>query len=334
MKRPFQEIAGIACRGYSLLLQRAITDFGADVPFGRVPDKLREHYGIELGTRTAAVITEQHAHAIDGETMIPPARKTAEALTLVAEMDGSMIPTVETGPVPGEEGGAIPNDLRKTRRLLWKEAKLTLVRRSDEVKPLFAATLGDASAAGAQLRQLAEAAGMNRSSHVHGLGDGACWIAEKMEEQFGTQARYTVDFYHVCEYLNAASGSIVGEEQTAWMDKQKTRLKTGQLKAVMAALEPHREPANIASEDAPVRACYRYFEHRPGQFEYQDAIARDLPIGSGEIESAHRYMIQERIKRPGAWWKKANAQAMLNLRVARANGCWDNYWDRLFLKAA
>lgn len=30
LKRPFQEIAGVVCRGYSLLLQRAITDFGAD----------------------------------------------------------------------------------------------------------------------------------------------------------------------------------------------------------------------------------------------------------------------------------------------------------------
>jgi hypothetical protein len=29
-------------------LQRAVTDFGADVAFGKVPQKLREHYGIEV----------------------------------------------------------------------------------------------------------------------------------------------------------------------------------------------------------------------------------------------------------------------------------------------
>jgi hypothetical protein len=28
-----------------------------------------------------------------------------------------------------------------------------------------------------------------------------------------------------------------------------------------------------------------------------------LPIGSGEIESAHRYVAQQRLKRPGAWWR-------------------------------
>jgi len=38
----------------------------------------------------------------------------------------------------------------------------------------------------------------------------------------------------------------------------------------------------------------------------------NLPIGSGEVESAHRYVIQERLKLPGAWWAHPNAQAMLD----------------------
>jgi len=32
----------------------------------------------------------------------------------------------------------------------------------------------------------------------------------------------------------------------------------------------------------------RYIENRPGQFDYQNAIKNNLPIGSGQIESAHR----------------------------------------------
>lgn len=46
---------------------------------------------------------------------------------------------------------------------------------------------------------------------------------------------------------------------------------------------------------------------------FVDAIARELPIiGSGEIESAHRYIARQRLKRPGAWWR---AQQM-------PNTCW------------
>ncbi|MBK7765237.1 MAG: hypothetical protein IPI44_03550 [Sulfuritalea sp.] len=96
-----------------------------------------------------------------------------------------------------------------------------------------------------------------------------------------------------------------------------------------AALLPFQEADSIPSSEAPVRQCFRYITNRPGQFNYQEAIAANLPIGSGEVESAHRYVIQKRLKLPGAWWLKDNAQAMLNLRTARANNRWDYYWDAL-----
>jgi hypothetical protein len=67
--------------------------------------------------------------------------------------------------------------------------------------------------------------------------------------------------------------------------------------------------------------------NRPKHLNYQDAIKRDLPIGSGEIESAHRYVVQQRLKRPGAWWLAPNAERMLALRVHRANRLWSGYWQ-------
>ena len=83
-----------------------------------------------------------------------------------------------------------------------------------------------------------------------------------------------------------------------------------------------------ADSEAPVRVCYRYLLNRPEQLNYQDAIKRDLPIGSGEIESAHRYVVQQRLKRPGAWWQAHTAERMLALRVHRANRQWQHYWNR------
>ena len=49
----------------------------------------------------------------------------------------------------------------------------------------------------------------------------------------------------------------------------------------------------------PVRACLRYLSNRPHQLDYKGALEKGLPIGSGEIESAHRYVIQQRLKLPG-----------------------------------
>ena len=86
--------------------------------------------------------------------------------------------------------------------------------------------------------------------------------------------------------------------------------------------------------DHPVTACDRYIRNRLSQLDYPGAIQRGLPIGSGEIESAHRYVIQERLKLPGAWWAPRNVEAMLALRINRANREWADYWKGLEKQAA
>ena len=321
--RPFQSAAGISCRAYSTRLQRVITDFGADLPFARVSEKVREHYGINIASGATATITERHARRMTEADMTPTKRPASGPMTLIAEIDGSMIPVVQTGTTDGDG----PKDRRKTRKVFWKEGKLSLTRRSDEINPVFAVTLGDAVAAGADLMRLAIATGFDKRSRVHGLGDGAPWIQDQMERQFGAQGTYLVDFYHVCDYLAAAK--VCAANDSGWMDRQKDRLKTDQLPLVMAALAPFQEAEIVPSEQAPIRACDRYLTNRPGQFNYQAAINAGLPVGSGEVESAHRYVIQKRLKLPGAWWKPDNAQIMLNLRVARANGGWHRYWDAI-----
>ena len=70
-------------------------------------------------------------------------------------------------------------------------------------------------------------------------------------------------------------------------------------------------------------------DNRTGQFNYKEAIANDLPIGSGAIESAHRYIIQDRLELAGAWWTGENAHNMLALRTLRANNAWESYWEGL-----
>jgi hypothetical protein len=59
---------------------------------------------------------------------------------------------------------------------------------------------------------------------------------------------------------------------------------------------------------------------------YEDALKKELPIGSEEIESSHRHILQKRLKTSGAWWRVNNANSMLQLRTARANRYWEDYW--------
>ena len=194
---------------------------------------------------------------------------------------------------------------------------------------------GDVTEAGKQLFGCARAVGFGKQSQVHAVGDGADWIALQVEERFGGQGSYLVDFYHVCDYLSAAAGAIHTDdiEASAWLGKQKENLKAGRSNEVIAALKPHIEADSVVDSEAAVRSCLRYLNRRKEQLDYPRANANELPIGSGEIESAHRYIVQKRLKLPGSWWCAANADHMLALRLNRGNKQWGAYWDQ-FRKVA
>ena len=135
-----------------------------------------------------------------------------------------------------------------------------------------------------------------------------------------------MDFYHVSEYLAAAAPKVArpGREQS-WRRRQQARLLENKVAGVLRSLESRREPEG--QEEAPVRAAWRYLSERRGHMDYASARRRELPIGSGEIEGGHRHVVQARLKLSGGWWREQSAQAMLQLRVARANHLWDRYWS-------
>jgi hypothetical protein len=177
--------------------------------------------------------------------------------------------------------------------------------------------------------------GFGVDSHVHAVGDGAPWIVGQIAEQFGAQGSYLIDFYHVCEYLSPAAKLIAPDAaaEIAWMEAQKDALKTGRADDVLRTLRSHREAPDVSDDQAPVRTCHRYLSARRDQLKYREALAEGLPTGSGEIESAHRYVAQKRLKLPGAWWLVEHAEHMLALRINRLNGDWDAYWAALAAKS-
>jgi hypothetical protein len=163
------------------------------------------------------------------------------------------------------------------------------------------------------------------------LGDGATWITEQAQLPFGTQGHYLVDFYHLGDYLSAAADALAPKDKQAWREEKKTWLQENRWKDVLRNLEPALEPEHVPDAEAPVGACHRYIAHRSDGLDYQGALAKGLPLGSGEIEKAHQYLFQ---KIAGAWWKAENLAKMVALRVLRANRGWQAYWSEVGQKAA
>jgi len=288
--------------------------------------KLREHYGIEIPVSTVRAVTEKH-----GAAMLARQKEASEwpaeagVATLITEMDGSMLPVVETTANPTPE--ATPLDRRKTRHLSWKEVRLCLAHEPGRTNPVyFGETTSNASEAGEQWRECTIVAGAGKKTKFHGLGDGAVWITEQMDLRFGAQGHYLVDFYHLCDYLSAAAERVAGSDKAGWLEETKDWLKKNRWPEVLESLEPFLEGTHVPDQEAPVRACHRYIENRSDCLDYKGALAADLPIGSGEIESAHRYVFQKRLKISGAWWTLENLGKIMALRVVRTNQAWEDYW--------
>jgi len=77
-----------------------------------------------------------------------------------------------------------------------------------------------------------------------------------------------------------------------------------------------------------VETCLRYLSNRADHLDYAEALKQGLPIGSGEVESGHRSVLRKWLKKPGAWWTRANAETMAQLKTLQANGDWENLWRK------
>jgi hypothetical protein len=304
-----------------------LTDFGADESFSKAAAKVKEHYRIDVPESGVRQVTQKHASMSKQQEQLETSMGGKGVCQIIAETDGCLIPIVEI------EEKSPAKDRRKQRRLDWREARLSLARRADQVSKRYRATLGGVEQAGAQLLDCVIKAGGGKQTAIHCVGDGAGWIVRQVEQQFHGQATYLIDFYHLSEYLAKAGDEISGGNRQ-WLHKQQSRLKANRVMEVLKEVEGKVESQEVGEDQAPVRACARYMRNRLGCLDYQGAIEGGLPIGSGEVESGHRSVIQARLKVSGGWWKEANAENMLALRTMRASGEWQSYWDSVRQAAA
>ena len=317
--RVFAPAVGVSAYGKSRRLQRVLADFGAENSFEASCKRVKEHYGFEINASAVRIETMRHARRA-AEMLESEYAESFRVLPkkgaayVIAEADGTMICTVEPGPRKAE------------RPRSWQEMRLVAAEAQGSTTPVYGATFGDVDDTGRRWGHCTRQAGWALSSQIHVLADGAEWIEKKGREVFGNQLLFTVDFFHLSEYLAAASESCRPKQPKRWLKTQQDRLKRGASDKVIKALKVNREADTVPDEQAPVRCALRYLSNRLDQIDYPRALANDLPIGSGMIESGHRHVLQARLKRAGTAWLKQNAHDLAQLRVLRSNNRWEEYW--------
>jgi len=310
--RVLPEAIGISCRGLSAQLQSALYDFGVEDSFRLAVYRLNVHYGFTLSHERIRLTTLAKARGLAEELgRREPVRTIAGegSEAIVAQCDGSMIRLVTTGS---------SGDKRKKRELEWKEACLCAASAKGSASIFYEGLIGDVHQAGKLWSHAVDRAGWGANTYVQAMGDGAVWIEEQASICFPGSS-FVLDLYHVCEYLDAAAESCAHREKPKrWLQRQKNKLLKGKKNQLISELANKAEPAHLPDEAAPIRSAFRYMNARQQQLNYPEALARGLPVGTGMIESAHKQIIQKRMKGSGMAWLPNHANALIQARAQRA----------------
>jgi hypothetical protein len=158
------------------------------------------------------------------------------------------------------------------------------------------------------------------------INDGACWIWKWIAKAY-PQSTQIIDFYHVMEYL-AKSAKILFKDTSecqAWIDKQEAALKEDGVNLLIKEIEDLMVTTKMTkTQKVELNKIKKYFKKHQQRMLYKTFTDRGLLIGSGPIESAHRVVLQKRLKQSGQRWSKKGAQNVINLRIQHKNGLWNN----------
>jgi hypothetical protein len=148
----------------------------------------------------------------------------------------------------------------------------------------------------------------------------------------GVEITIQLDIVHVLEYLWRAAYAFHPEsspEAEKWVEDRLLALLSGRpageiAKSLRAMIVRHDLNPKVAK---PVVKCASYLVKNARWLHYDRALADGLPIATGVIEGACRYLVQDRMGRTGARWSLAGAEAVLRLRALRTSGDFDDYWQ-------
>jgi len=166
--------------------------------------------------------------------------------------------------------------------------------------------------------------GLDQAPRVAAVSDGAPWIQDFVAYHC-PQAVRILDFAHAADYLASAAQASFGPGTAAtseWFATHRHELRHGDPDRVLAALAVL--PPSVERDTAR-----RYLGERRAMIAYPAFAAAGWPIGSGSVESAHKHVLQARMKGPGMRWDLATAQAMIAFRVVLANERWSELWPQI-----
>jgi hypothetical protein len=310
----------------------------------------------------AAQMLSRRGFACDVSSLVRITTATAEASTRLrdAALEAALrLPVAPDGPLAGKrvrislDGGRV-----RTRRMHrgrktakgrhgfatpWREPRVLVIDILDEQGqpdrlrlPLYDVLIGNAEAVWALLIGYLRLLSTASAEVVEFIADGAAWIWKRVEllrtlaEIPAAKVVEVLDFYHASQYLfeTLATCRTMPKAQRHALYKRlrhALRHQTDGVEVVQEALRalatPHRSMA--------IPRALGYMGTHAQRMRYVTLEARQLPIGSGQVESAVRRVVNLRFKAPGSFWTATTVSGLMHLRAAFKAGRWDEMMMRV-----
>jgi hypothetical protein len=170
-----------------------------------------------------------------------------------------------------------------------------------------------------------------------------CWVVlvdgntdqlrrvDKAVKKAGVDVTIILDLIHVLEYFWKAAHCFHKAGTPAleqWVSQRLLVLLQGRAAGAFAKDFRRWAARRKLDEDKQkvVDDCIRYLVNNHKLLHYDRALAAGLPLATGAIEGACRYLLQDRLDITGARWSLRGAEAVLKLRALRSSGDFEEYW--------
>ncbi|PKN43430.1 MAG: ISKra4 family transposase [Deltaproteobacteria bacterium HGW-Deltaproteobacteria-17] len=285
----------------------------------------------EAGQRAMQRLERELQGLLEGQAPAEePIEPQTAALPLLIGADGVMVPF---RPEEGTPKG----------KTVWREVKVAILARlgrhttraGQEVTRLerrrLVAVLGDIDALAPRLWLEALRQGIGQAKQVAWLSDGARGLWRLFSEHLRQYATGILDFYHAAQNVwKGAAAWLDGRTKRArqWFVLARHRLRHGEADQVLADIAQALELDGLPdSARETLTKLYTYLDKHRDHINYEKFKELGLPIGSGLVESACKWLIQQRFKGVGMRWSDDGFNHLLHLRLSWVNGRFESLFQ-------
>lgn len=279
------------------------------------------------GTTALTELSEQIRQQQSGDAPACEALTEAlAALPLAVAADGVMVPMRSQPKTP-------------KGKVVWREVKVAILARlgqrltqaGEAVTQLrhrrLVAVLGNLDAFIPAVKLEAQRQSFASAPKVIWLSDGGRGFWRVYRQCFAHCAVAVLDFYHAAGHLWRVATVLFPTKaaQLKWFERWRHALRHGKHRTMLAMLTALVNTDLLAGKSLKTLIQVQaYFQRHRSHVRYQHFEQQHIPLGSGMVESACKWLIQQRFKGVGMRWSEDGLNHLLILRVAWVNQRFDD----------